>query len=198
MWKKTAAGGPVASGSPRKFRGQAGSDSVMIAKLQQPTADHLKHFAGKPLNFKLSHESYGFDVLKVREIIRHTNIPLMPHMRQSVRGGINLRGRNIQIMDLRICFDFSVTVGQGTSYIVVAQAALPVDKLTSLGLVVDGVEEVVQLNDTDSESTPDFGGQISANYLIGIAKVKGAIKALRDIECTVGADSLKQFTIPAV
>ena len=158
--------------------------------------------AGKYLTFALHRESYGVDVLKVREIIRMTSITAVPQMPDFVRGVLNLRGKIIPVMDLRRRFQFPAQEDNSQTCIVVAQVRLPDGKATQMGLVVDGVEEVINLGASDIEETPNFGGQISTDYIVGIAKVKGQVKALLDIDGVVGADLLKNLrniaqTVPA-
>ena len=148
---------------------------------------------GKYLTFVLQSESYGIDVLKVREIIRHTNITLVPQMPAHIRGVINLRGKIIPVMDLRTRFEFTTTANTEQTCIIVVQVKLPDGKATQMGLVVDGVEEVLNINGNDIEETPNFGGQICTDYIIGIAKVKGLVKTLLDIDGIVGADTLKSL-----
>lgn len=58
-----------------------------------------------------------------------------------------------------------------------------------MGLLVDGVEEVVNIAATDIEETPDFGSQISTDYLLGMAKIKGVVKALLDIDTVIGGET---------
>jgi purine-binding chemotaxis protein CheW len=148
---------------------------------------------GKYLTFNLQAESYGIDVLKVREIIRHTNITLVPQMPAYIRGVINLRGKIIPVMDLRKRFEFPNAAHTEQTCIIVVQVKLPDGKATQMGLVVDGVEEVINIAENDIEETPSFGGQICTDYIIGIAKVKGAVKTLLDIDGIVGADTLKSL-----
>ena len=148
---------------------------------------------GKYLTFTLADESFGIDVLKVREIIRMTNITAVPQMPAYVRGVINLRGKIIPVMDLRKRFEFSSQSDNAQTCIVVVQVRLPDGKATLMGLVVDGVEEVLNLNESDIEPTPDFGGQIDTDFILGIAKVKGAVKTLLDIDGVVGADTLQRM-----
>jgi purine-binding chemotaxis protein CheW len=149
--------------------------------------------AGKYLTFHLQTESYGIDVLKVREIIRLTTITAVPQMPSHIRGVINLRGKIIPVMDLRARFEFPATANTEQTCIVVVQVKLPDGKVTQMGLVVDGVEEVINIAEGDIEETPNFGGQICTDYIVGIAKVKGVVKSLLDIDAVVGADSLKKF-----
>ena len=157
-----------------------------------------RSLTGKYLTFTLQNESYGIEVLKVREIIRQSTITAVPQMPAFIRGVINLRGKIIPVMDLRRRFDFAEAADTGQTCIVVVQVKLLDGKATLMGLVVDGVEEVINLNAADIEQTPDFGGQICADYILGLAKVKGVVKALLDIDLVVGADALKEKKTPAI
>ncbi len=148
---------------------------------------------GKYLTFNLSAESYGIDVLKVREIIRLAVITPVPQMPAHIRGVINLRGKIIPVMDLRVRFEFAAAANTEQTCIIVAQVKLPDGKTAQMGLVVDGVEEVINIAASDIEETPNFGGQICTDYIIGIAKVKGLVKTLLDIDGVVGADTLKSL-----
>jgi purine-binding chemotaxis protein CheW len=154
--------------------------------------------AGKYLTFTLHQESYGIDVLKVREIIRMTNITAVPQMPEFVRGVMNLRGKIIPVMDLRKRFEFAIQADNAQTCIVVVQVRLPDGKATQMGLVVDGVEEVINLTGSDIEEIPDFGGQICTDYILGIAKVKNQVKTLLNIDGIVGADTLKSLRAVAV
>ncbi len=153
--------------------------------------------AGKYLTFTLQGESYGVDVLKVREIIRVANITTVPKMPPYIRGVINLRGKIIPVMDLRLRFEFPNAANTDHTCIVVVQVKLPDGKITPMGMVVDGVEEVINIGAAEIEETPDFGGQICTDYIIGIAKVRGAVKALLDIDSVVGAGTLKNLKLTA-
>lgn len=157
--------------------------------LEKP-AGEIRNLAGKYLTFVLQGESYGIDVLRVREIIRHAAITTMPQMPKHVRGVINLRGKIIPVTDLRARFDFASATDSDQSCIVVAQVKLRNGKDVLMGLVVDGVEEVLNIAAGDIETTPEFGGQVCTDYILGIAKVKGVVKALLDIDGVIAADTL--------
>jgi purine-binding chemotaxis protein CheW len=155
----------------------------------EPALAGVQKLAGKYLTFTLQQESYGIDVLKVREIIRQTNITAVPQMPAYVRGVINLRGKIIPVMDLRLRFEFASAETTEQTCIIVVQVKLPDGKVTQMGLVVDGVEEVANIAAAEIEETPNFGGQISTDYILGMAKVKGAVKTLLDIDGVVGAET---------
>jgi purine-binding chemotaxis protein CheW len=138
--------------------------------------------AGKYLTFTLERESYAIPVLKVREIIRVIPITAVPQMPAYVRGVINLRGKIIPVMDLRLRFGFAEAATSETNCIVVVQVKSHSGGVTAMGLVVDGVEEVAQIATADLEPTPDFGMQVDTDYLLAMAKIKGVVKALLDID----------------
>lgn len=144
---------------------------------------------GKYLTFTVQQESFGIDVLKVREIIRHIAITAVPQMPEFIRGVINLRGKIIPVMDLRLRFGFPNVTNTEHTCIVVVQVKSSEGRLSSMGLIVDGVEEVINLSANEIEETPEFGGQIQTEYILGMAKIKGAVKALLDIDKVIGSDS---------
>ena len=149
--------------------------------------------AGKHLTFNLQQESYGINVLKVREIIRLTNITAVPQMPDYIKGVINLRGKIIPVMDLRLRFGFTDAKDTDLTCIIVVQVKLSGGKPAQMGVIVDGVEEVANLTSADIEETPDFGGQVATDYILGMAKVKGTVKTLLDIDGVVGADALQHI-----
>ena len=151
-----------------------------------------RSLAGKYLTFTLQGESYGIDVLKVREIIRHITITAVPQMPAYIRGVINLRGKIIPVMDLRLRFDFPNVADTDQTCIVVMQVKLPDSRSAPMGMVVDGVEEVINFSAGDIEATPDFGGQIAADYILGMAKVKGVVKVLLDIDRVAAAAAIQK------
>jgi purine-binding chemotaxis protein CheW len=165
----------------------------MTTETKERNSNSLQELAGKYFTFNLGRESYGIDVLRVREIIRLTTITPVPQMPPYVRGVINLRGKIIPVMDLRLRFEFAEITHNEQTCIVVVQVKLSDGKITPMGLVVDGVEEVIGIAAHDIEVTPDFGGQICTDYIIGIAKIKKQVKVLLDIDGVVGADTLRSL-----
>jgi len=157
-----------------------------------------KNLAGKYLTFTLHRESYGIDVLKVREIIRLASITAVPQMPDYVRGVINLRGKIIPVTDLRLRFGFPEAATTDLTCIIVVQVKLPDGRATQMGLVVDGVEDVISIAATDIEETPDFGAQVSTECILGMAKIKDVVKALLDIDKVIGGDIPGNLTIPRV
>lgn len=149
--------------------------------------------AGKYLTVVLADEAYGIAVLKVREIIRHQKVTPVPQLPEFVKGVINLRGRVIPIVDLRVKFGLPATFSERTCIVVVH--VTPTDApAIQMGLIVDSVEEVVNLTSAEIEPTPDFGTRLDTAYLLGMAKVKGAVKTLLDIDRVVAAETVQVLT----
>ena len=148
--------------------------------------------AGKYLTVVLAEESYGIAVLKVREIIRLQKVTPVPQVPAYVKGVINLRGRVIPVIDLRLKFGLNAEVTERTC-IVVVQVQLASGASNQMGLIVDNVEEVVTLAATDIEPTPEFGTRLDTSCLLGLAKVKGVVKTLLDIDRVVSGDELGQL-----
>ncbi len=148
--------------------------------------------AGKYLTFTLGQESYGIAVLKIREIIRMPEVTSIPQMPEYIRGVINLRGKIIPVIDLRKRFHLTGEAAGDRICIVVVQVALADARTTLMGMVVDAVEEVVSIQAGEVEETPRFGSQLSADYILGIAKVKNRVKTLLDIDRVIAAEALAE------
>ena len=158
-----------------------------------PAPSATSSLAGKYLTVVLENEAYGIGVLKVREIIRMQKITPVPQMPAFVKGVINLRGRVIPIVDLRVKFGLKAEFAERTC-IVVVQVKLPTEQIVQMGLIVDSVEEVVTLQAGEIEPTPEFGAKIDTAYLLGMAKVKGAVKTLLDIDRVIAPETVQAMT----
>ena len=164
---------------------------ALSSEAAAPPAAGQKQTAGKYLTFKLTSESYGVPVLKVREIITMLPITAVPQMPPHVKGVINLRGKVIPVIDLRTKLGLPDPPTTESNCIVVVQLPARGGELRSIGLIVDAVEEVANVSAEDIEPPPDFGGSVSVEYLLGMAKVKGAVKSLLDIEKVISDEIQK-------
>jgi purine-binding chemotaxis protein CheW len=144
---------------------------------------------GKYLTFTLADEDYGLEILKVREIIGMLDITAIPQTPDYVKGVINLRGRVIPVIDLRLRFGLpAMEYGERTCIIVVdARTCLGT---TQVGVVVDSVSEVLNVSGGDIEPPPAFGARIDTGNILGIAKGKGTIKILLDIDKVLASEEL--------
>src|SRR5262245_21037277 len=148
----------------------------------------------KYLTFVLGHESYGVGVLQVREIIRMLEITAVPQMPAYVKGVINLRGKVVPIVDLRIKFALAKAENTERTCIVVVEVKSKTGAKMLMGMVVDAVEEVATIPAADVEPTPDFGSNLSTEYILGMAKVRGSVKTLLDIDEVLTAENLTLLT----
>ncbi len=141
--------------------------------------------AGKYLTFVLNNEVYGIEILKVREIIGLMDITNVPQTPDYMKGVINLRGKVIPVIDLRL--KFLMLEGEQTSE--TCTIVVEVDN-TSIGLIVDRVSEVMEISGDKIEDAPQFGQGIHTNFIMGLGKTKEAIVILLDIAKVISADEL--------
>jgi len=154
------------------------------------TSSALQSLAGKYLTVVLANEAYGIAVMKVREIIRMLKITPVPQLPEFVKGVINLRGRVIPVVDLRVKFGLQAEFTERTC-IVVVQVDSTLGRPLQMGLIVDSVEEVLNVVGDMIEPTPDFGALIDTSYLLGMVKVKGQVKTLLDINRVVAPETVR-------
>jgi purine-binding chemotaxis protein CheW len=148
--------------------------------------------AGKYLTFRLGPEEFGVRVDKVREIMGVQEITSVPQTPGYLKGVINLRGKVIPVVDLRLKFGLEAIEYTQRTCIIVVQVRGEAGTI-QVGLVVDTVSEVLNLAGADIENTPDFGAQVSTPYILGMAKVKGKVKILLDIDRVVSAQEISGF-----
>ena len=160
-------------------------DTGLDAVIDKATAT----LAGKYLTFALGAEEYGLPVLKVREIIKMLDITQVPQVPAHVKGVINLRGKVIPVVDLRLKFGFAEQGYTERTCVIVVEVAMPNGRVM-MGIVVDAVSEVLNIGAEDIEETPEFGDRVETDYMNGIAKVKGKVKILLDLDRVLGADGV--------
>lgn len=136
---------------------------------------------GKYLTFILKNEEYGIGILKVKEIIGMMPITSVPRTPEFVKGVVNLRGKVIPVIDLRLKFSMeSIDYSERTCIIVVEVDSESGTVL--IGIVVDAVSEVLNIREQEIEETPAFGNRLNTEYILGMAKMEGAVKILLDID----------------
>lgn len=136
---------------------------------------------GKYLTFELDGEEYGLEILKVKEIIGIMKITSVPQTPVYVKGVVNLRGKVIPVIDLRIKFDMEPIEYSERTCIIVVDIANGAQNGFMMGIVVDSVSEVLNIASEEIEDTPTFGTKLDTEYILGMAKVKGGVKILLDI-----------------
>jgi len=159
------------------------------AVMNETAAPQVDARAGKYLTFQLGNEEFGVRVLKVREIMGLQEITAVPQTPVHVKGVINLRGKVIPVIDLRLKFGLPNAEYTQRTCIIVTQVQGG-SGLLLMGIIVDGVSEVLNLSAAEIEDTPDFGEDVSGEYLLGMAKVKGKVKILLDIDRVLSTQDL--------
>ena len=142
---------------------------------------------GKYLTFTLAGEEYGIGILKVKEIIGMMTITMVPQTPSFVKGVINLRGKVIPVVDLRLKFGMPAMDYTERTCIIVVEIGKHSDRLL-IGIVVDSVSEVLNIKAGDIEDTPNFGSRLQTDYILGMAKTGGGIKILLDIDRVLAGD----------
>jgi purine-binding chemotaxis protein CheW len=145
--------------------------------------------AGKYLTFTLGKEEFAIQVLRVREIMGVQEITAVPQTPPYVKGVINLRGKVIPVVDLRMKFGMPELAYTQRTCIVVVQLEHAGMKVMT-GVIVDGVSDVANMQGADIEDTPDFGRGVATPYLLGMAKIKGKVKILLDIDKVMTAQEV--------
>jgi purine-binding chemotaxis protein CheW len=141
---------------------------------------------GKFLTFFLAEEEYGLEILKVQEIIGLMPITRVPRTPRYVKGVVNLRGKVIPVVDLRLKFGMEAVETTDLTCIIVVQTR---DVL--FGVLVDRVSEVVDLATSDVEETPDFGVDVDTGYIMGMGNAGDRVTILLDIDRVLADDELE-------
>jgi purine-binding chemotaxis protein CheW len=145
--------------------------------------------AGKYLTFKIVTEEYGVEILKVQEIIGIMDITKVPRTPEFVRGVINLRGKVIPVIDLRLKFGLESTEDTDMTCIIVVQITSESQNLTT-GIIVDEVYEVLDIVGEQIEDTPSFGATVDTDFILGMGKVGNKVVSLLDIDKILSGEDI--------
>lgn len=147
---------------------------------------------GKYLTFTLEKEEYGIGILKVKEIIGMMPITSVPRTPDFVKGVINLRGKVIPVMDLRLKFDMGEIPYTDRTCIIVVEIDTNSETVL-IGIVVDAVSEVLNIQEEDIEETPAFGRKLNTEYILGMAKIDGKVKILLNIDRVLSIEEIENL-----
>ena len=145
---------------------------------------------GKYLTFSLNKEEYGIGILKIKEIIGMMPITTVPQTPEYVKGVINLRGKVIPVLDLRLRFGMREVEYTDRTCIIVVEIDGTLSTMI-IGIVVDSVSEVLNIKGEDIEDAPTFNKSVKTEYIMGMAKMDGKVKILLDIDEVLSADELQ-------
>lgn len=154
-----------------------GQETEMIDQAVKVMTDR----EGKYLTFSLANEEYGIGILKIKEIIGMMSITTVPRTPEFMKGVINLRGKVIPVIDLRLRFKMEPMDYTDRTCIIVVEIGTQAGTV-QIGAVVDSVSEVLNVVGNDIEETPSFGTKLDTGYILGMAKMEGGVKILLDID----------------
>ena len=155
-------------------------------------AKNLDGLQGKYLTFKLVKEEYGLEILRVKEIIGIMTVTTLPKTPLYIKGVINLRGKVIPVIDLRLKFGLpEKEYGEKTCIIVVEVNCNDFD--TQMGIIVDAVSEVLNVTLDDLEPTPNFGLSLNTDFILGMSKGNECVRTLLDINKVLSSDEMSSL-----
>jgi len=160
-------------------------------------AEALVERGGKYLTFRLQHEEYGLEILKVREIMGLMNITSVPQMPRYVAGVINLRGKVIPVVDLRLKFGMPHEEFTDETCVIVVEVTTQDDEESLVGIIVDTVSEVLDIPGDQIEPAPEFGVRANTEFILGIGKVGDEVKILLNIDKVLSMQEISSSALAA-
>ncbi len=152
----------------------------------------MLNLEGKYLTFSLAEQDFGIDIQKVREIVGMQPVRSMPQAPPFVMGVINLRGKVIPVMDLRLRFGMGELACNDRNCIIVIESMAGGRDLL-MGLAVDSVAEVLGVKSSDIEATPHFGPGVNTSHILAMFKQEGGVKLLLDIDHVLSSSGVEQM-----
>jgi purine-binding chemotaxis protein CheW len=151
--------------------------------------------AGKYLTFQLANEAFGIRVLKVRESMGLQEITAVPQTPAHIKGVINLRGKVVPVIDLRLKFGLEKKEDTDRTCIIVVRLSLdgsrPGAAEVTLGVIVDEVSEVVNVPAEAIEPPPAFGSSVDVSFLLGVGKLGNKVVMLLDADRILPREELQ-------
>jgi purine-binding chemotaxis protein CheW len=162
---------------------QAAEQTTALALAQEPDpTPEAQAKGGEYLTFTLGKETYGVDILSVQEIIGLPNVSRLPNSPHYVLGVMNLRGMVAPVLDLRI--KLGLESNEENEPVVMVVKVGP----RTVGVVVDGVEDVVDFSEESVQDTPNFTGPVQKEHIKGLSRHEGVMVILLDLELLLGMD----------
>ena len=160
-------------------------------EIPSATAPLGRALAGKYLIFSLGSISCGISLLFTQEILQIPQVASLPHVPDYVRGVINLRGMILPVIDLSLRLRLSYGVSEEQASVIVVRVNPSGGHSTHVGLMVDDVEDIVELKGDEIEQASGFGSLFPSDCILGMAKIRGRVKPLLDLDAILFADPLE-------
>lgn len=145
------------------------------------------------MTFMLGNDAYAIGILSIKEIIEYTTMTEGPLMPACVRGVINLRGAVVPVMDLQVRFGQTPSPVTKRTCIVIVEVLGPEGQQV-MGVVVDAVNEVLDIDASDIEPPPAFGTRIRTDFISGMGKVRGKFVILLNVNRVLDLDDLQAMS----
>jgi len=153
------------------------------------TPDSVQH-----LSFRVRDARYALPIELVREIIEYGQITTVPMMPSFIHGVINLRGNVVPVLDLAARFGMPLSVANKRTCIVIIELHLD-DQEQRIGLVVDAVDAVLDIDGTTVEPPPPFGAGINTDFIAGMARDERGFTIVLDVRRVLSLDDIRQLSL---
>jgi purine-binding chemotaxis protein CheW len=157
----------------------------------QSLPDEGENTASQFLTFDLNDENYGIGILHIREIIEYGNVTPVPLMPSYIAGVINLRGAVVPVVNLARRFEMEPKPVNKKTSIVIIELSEQHDSV-EIGIIVDMVNEVIDLNDSDITAAPSFGTKIRSDFIKGMGKINDKLMILLDVDHVLSIEELSE------
>lgn len=163
-----------------------------ITKTTDLNRHHKEHVNDvQYLSFALDNEEYGVDILRVQEIRSWEPVSRIPNVPRYEKGVVNLRGSIVPIIDLREKLGIKYTEYTPLTVVVVLQATDGNKKTRTMGVVVDSVSDVINLDKTKIQDSPDFGAKVNSEFINGLVSVNDRMVILLDVDKLLKLEELE-------
>lgn len=166
---------------------------IALAQSIDNVNDIHNHNSVKYLNFNVNGEVYGSEIDRIKEIIEYGNITRVPLTPKYLRGVINLRGNVVPVVDLATRLGKNINQITKKTCIIIVEMKSNDDEVIDIGFVVDEVDQVMDIPESQITAAPQFGTDIRADFISGMGKLKGNFVVLLQIEEVLSITELSEL-----
>jgi purine-binding chemotaxis protein CheW len=164
------------------------TENIEIEGVEKKKLENMLQF----LSFTLGEEEYGVEILRVQEIRSWEPVSRIPNVPHYEKGVVNLRGAIVPIIDLRERFGLDHSEYTPLTVVVILQAQNEHGNTRTMGVVVDSVSDVIDVDKKTIQSAPNFGAKVSTEFINGLASVNDRMVMLLDVKKLLKLDSLDE------
>ena len=141
------------------------------------------------LTFRLGEETFAMPILMIKEILEYPELTHVPLMAACVRGVLNLRGRVVPVVDLAVRFGRPASQPTRRTCVVIVEVQGEEEQI-DVGIIVDGVNQVIEIPELDIEPPPGFGAKLRADFIRGMGKVNGGFVVILDSTAVLSIEEI--------